>query len=165
MQRWCPVVQHSNCKSTKKTFVHLVYSAQGKVYHGMNSLKSSHTIGSVVTLDPSSYPHPLIMVIMQMLIVCRSGIGRVKLVRPDLNWSLMCRDEYPYYVGEGKSSLSRCRSCGYQFPKSELRIRTTLLRKMPTSIRPCQINLCMQMSCIMNSSKTWKKNNTAWVRD
>ncbi len=64
-----------------------------------------------------------------------------------LTWSTLCKS-FPYYVGVGVSSRATCRSCGYQFNKAEIRIRTTLLCKKPNTIRPCQINLCLNLQCL-----------------
>ncbi len=64
----------------------------------------------------------------------RSGIA----FEGDSYWfeASLCKLHYLYYVGRGISSVARCRSCGHQFAKHELRVRTTLLRKLHRSIRP-----------------------------
>ncbi len=69
-------------------------------------------------------------------------------VRKDLTWAHLCQSAHPYYIAHGLSSKAGCRSCGYPFSKSELRIKTTILRKLPGSIRPCPTNVCTNLQCI-----------------
>jgi len=118
--------------------------AQGKFYHCLTSTTEPVTLGqTVVTLEINSHP--------------AQGSTKASLVRsrPDLTWSVMCQESYPYYVDKGLSSKATCRACGYQFTKVELRIRTTLLRKMPSSIRPFPINMCMNLQCVVNGAKRY----------
>ncbi len=97
-----------------------------------------------------------------------NGLALVKHPRADMTWSHLCKDTYPYYVGTGLSSRATCRSCGYQYDKSMLRVRTTLLRKLPSgSIRPCEINLCINWACMnMQTVMKQERNNSYmfWVR-
>lgn len=75
-----------------------------------------------------------------------SILSYLKKIHSDITWSSLCSDAFPYYIAPGVSSIANCRTCGFKFTKDELRIRTTLLRKMQSSIRPCQINFCL--SCV-----------------
>jgi len=118
--------------------------AQGKLYHCPTPTKENVTVGStVVTLEIGAAA------------VEGSTKATMVKVRADLSWPIMVQENYPYYVDKGLSSKATCRACGYQFTKVELRIRTTLLRKMPSSIRPFPINMCMNLQCITNGAKRY----------
>jgi len=118
--------------------------AQGKYYHAQTPTNEEVKPGeTVVTIEVTS---PQVQ-----------GSTKANLVRtrPDLSWPVLCQETYPYYVDKGLSSKATCRACGYQFTKIELRIRTTLLRKMPSSIRPFPINMCMNLQCVVNGAKRY----------
>ncbi len=69
----------------------------------------------------------------------------------------MHQSAYPYYVGRGVSSQARCRGCGYQFKKQDLRIRSTLLRSKESP--PGRINICLKLECIrktLNRYRNWQ---------
>ncbi len=85
----------------------------------------------------------------------------LKAIRSDLTWTSVMQDAFPYFIARGLSARSICRSCFHRFDKKdELRVKTTLLRKMAYgSIIPCEINICMKYHCI-----TTPKYYRSWVR-
>jgi len=111
--------------------------AHGKIYHCISRPSNLDLpLSSIVTLRATHKQ------------LDGSFLSTVKEIRNDLNWTSLCQESYPYYVSTGLSSKAACRSCGYQFQKSELRIKTLLLRNMQDSIRPCPINMCINWQCI-----------------
>jgi len=120
----------------------------GQIYRAVVNPKESLSKDMIVTIEEIKSPKT-------------EFLARVTKVRSDLTWSSLCREYFPYYIGQGKSSKALCRCCGYQFTKSEYRIRTTLLRKMASgSIRPCPINICMNRQCTqMQSVGKLDRNN------
>jgi len=93
-----------------------------------------------------------------------STFGILQQIQQDLNWSILCHDSFPYFVGIGKSSTATCRSCGHQFNKEDLRVRTILLRKMASgSIVPSPINMCMKLPCIsLDTSSKFSNHYKPW---
>ncbi len=80
------------------------------------------------------------------------SLAVVKRVRSDITWEMLLRDKFPYYVGSGKSSMAKCRGCGYKFTKEELRIQFEINRKLGQCVMPsCEVNVCMKWSCIQNA--------------
>ncbi len=136
----------------------LTFSAHGRMYHCMTPTKNLVSAKqTIVTLQAHERSHRA------------RGSTQASLVkiRSDMNWTSLLRRTYPYYVGSGLSSRATCRSCGYQFAKEETRVRTTLLRKMSAVIRPCEINLCINLQCInLRSFMKTDRNNPylPWVR-
>ncbi len=96
-----------------------------------------------------------------------SILAQAKKICSDLPWSAVCQHAFPYYIAQGKSGRSLCRACGYHFQKEELRIRTTLLRKVSQNvIMPCEINLCAKLRCIkLQPSSNFVNQYKSWVRD
>ncbi len=153
---------HHSCKtsgSNRHNWKTTNYKAS-TVFLIINSLSSSQL---------KFWPSPKISVdnfIMAYLQRDGSMLAVLKGLQPHLTWSSLCKDAHPYYVGTGASSRALCRSCSYQFSKSELRTRTTLLRKLSSSIRPCEVNMCMNIQCIKLQSyrKTGPNKYLPWVR-
>ncbi len=131
-----------------------ILSTTGKKYHCSTGINTPLQPGSVLTLDvlPNSYPR-----LHKSDLRCRN-MSFVKRIRPDLNWTMICKQTYPYYIGMGKSSIAKCRACGYQYERDELRVRTQLVRKLGKCYFACEVNMCMRLKCI---KETFYKS---WVR-
>lgn len=102
---------------------------------------------------------PGIIASLQPVGVCLASVTEI---REDLSISVLMKDQFPYFVNVGVSAKSYCRGCGYKFKKEELRLRTALLRKYHTSIRACNINICLKSSCI---NRVVNRKYEAWVRN
>ncbi len=73
-------------------------------------------------------------------------------VRGDLTWAALCKECYPYYLTTGTNAAATCRGCGLRFQKKDLRIKTTLLYQTRISLRPCEINFCLNLQCVTKGS-------------
>ncbi len=73
--------------------------------------------------------------------------------------------EFPYYITTRKTARATCRSCQHQFVPGELKVRTEYIRKMQNVVLPpCEISLCLKMSCLQSPSESLKKKYEKWVR-
>ncbi len=144
-------------------------SAQGKVYHCVASSPKKEEIFpnlTVVRLQVVNTPqYPAIREHVYTLSADTCTVAMLRGICSDLTWISICREAYPYSIGAGKSSKATCRSCGHQFEREELRIKTTLLCKMASeSICPCQINMCSKLQCIKFLPSKWFTNTyQPWV--
>jgi len=120
----------------------------GKIYYLINAVN--------INLEPQT------IVTLEILGAQPDGsfLASLKTIRNDLTWHSLLESNFPYYVDTSLRSAALCRSCGNQFKKSELRVKTTLLRPMPNSIRPFLINLCMKEECIKLSK--YGKRYSEW---
>jgi len=85
-----------------------------------------------------------------------SKLAFAKNIRNDISFSNLFKNTYPYYVSSGGASRASCRSCGHQFIKNELRIKTPLLFRTFNCIRPCEINFCMNYKCVSEGERRYK---------
>jgi len=113
---------------------------KGTTFHCLNSIKNQHFKAgtSIATIQIASIHKNF----------DGSMMAFMKEIRNDITWSDLYTKMYPYFIGFGKSSIARCRTCDYQFRKDELRVKTTILRKMHGSFMPSPINQCVKEECL-----------------
>ncbi len=86
-----------------------------------------------------------------------SSFAFIKRRRVDITWEILQREEFPYYVASGKSSLATCRACGAKLAKDELRIRFEVTRRQSRCMMPTsEVNVCMALSCVQNAYQHFK---------
>ncbi len=128
----------------------MVFSSSGQKYH-ISSRPTASIIpqSTVVTIHTIVPLYPLFVLLNLHRCSQDSVVASLLKVHDDgKTWSVVLKEEFPYFVERGKSSTAKCRSCGNDLQKDDLRIKTPLLRMIDNSITACHISVCVKEPCI-----------------
>jgi hypothetical protein len=121
--------------------------------------------GSVEDLQGKKFEINSIGVNLKPGMVVQLGIeaGKAKTlqIRPDLSWTDVLKDQYPYFVGLGRTSLSTCRGCLKRIPSDEPRIKTLCRYTTKDQIVPAYISFCLETACLQKGLKRYNSKTVA----